>query len=89
MQDEKNVNGKQESIVVVVCLRVVKNNKLLHFARYQSEIVKGLERKMSGPQMATGAECFSLHTFRHYHIGNGNRTPKQGPSFSRREAKTS
>ena len=58
MHDENNVNGKRESIVLVVCLRVVKNNKLLHFGRCQSEIVKGLERKISGPQMATEAECF-------------------------------
>ena len=58
MHDENNVNGKLESIVPVVYLRVVKINKLLHFGRCQSEIVKGLERRISGPQMATGAECF-------------------------------
>ena len=53
MHDENNVNGKRESIVVVVCLRVVKNNKLLLFGRCQSEIDKrirkGLGRRISGP----------------------------------------
>ena len=57
-QFSKACNGKRESIVVVVCLRVVKNNKLLHFGRCQSKIVKVLERRIPGPQMATGAECF-------------------------------